>query len=70
MHRLQNMDPCEIVNVSCESGTDFLEEAGELTHLIGVLTTKNDISSNLDTFPVKAYSWAVFPNEGRFPFTL
>lgn len=45
MHRLQNMDPCEIVNVSCESGTDFLEKAGELTHLIGVLTTKNDISS-------------------------
>ena len=38
--------------------------------LIGVLTTKNDISSNLDTFPVKAHTWAVFPNEGIFPFTL
>ena len=48
----------------------ILEEAGELTHLIGVLTTKNDISSNLDTFPVKAHTWAVFPNEGIFPFTL
>ena len=52
------------------SDTNFLEEAGELTHLIGVLTTKNDISSNLDTFPVKAHTWAVFPNEGIFPFTL
>ena len=70
MHRLQNMAPYEIVNVSYESDTDFLEEAGELTHMIGVLTTKSDISSNLDTFPVKAYTWAVFPNAGTFPFTL
>ena len=70
MHRLQDMEPYEIVNVSYESDTDFLEEAGELTHMIGVLTTENDISSNLDTFPVKAYTWAVFPNEGAFPFTL
>ena len=70
MHRLQNIEPYEIVNVSYESDTDFLEEAGELTHLIGVLTTKNDIISNLDTFPVKAHTWAVFRNEGIFPFTL
>ena len=70
MHRLQNMAPYEIVNVSYESDTDFLEEAGELTHMIGVLTTKSDISSNLDTFPVKAYTWAFFPNAGTFPFTL
>ena len=38
--------------------------------MIGVLTTKNDIGSNLDTSPVKAYMWAVFLNEGPFPFTL
>ena len=47
MHRLQNIEPYEIVNVSYESDTDFLQEAGELTHLIGVLTTKNDISKNI-----------------------
>lgn len=70
MHRLQNIEPYETVNVSYESDTDFLEEAGELTHLVGVLTTKSNISSNLDTFPVKAHTWAVFPNEGIFPFTL
>ena len=70
MHRLQNIEPYETVNVSYESDTDFLEEAGELTHMIGVLTTKNDISSKLDTFSVKVYTWAVFPNEGTFPFTL
>lgn len=38
--------------------------------MIGVLTTKNDIGSNLGTSPVKAYTWAVFQNEGAFPFTL
>ena len=70
MHQLQNVEPYEIVNVSYESDTNFLEESGELTHLIGVLTTNNDISNNLDTFPVKAHTWAVFPNEGIFPFTL
>ncbi len=70
MHRLQNMEPCEIVNVSYESDTNFLKEAGELTHLIGVLTTKNDIGCSLDTHPMKACTWAVFPNEGIFPFTL
>lgn len=70
MHRLQNMAPYEIVNVSCESDTNFLEEAGDLTHLIGVLTTEIDQSDLLDTLSVKAYTWAVFPNEGPFPFTL
>ena len=35
MHRLQNMEPREVVNVSYESDTNFLEEAGELTHMIG-----------------------------------
>lgn len=67
MHRLQNTEPREIVNVSYESDTLFMEEAGELTHLIGVLTTRDDISGQLSTLPVKAHTWAVFPNEGLFP---
>ena len=70
MHRLQNIEPYEIVNVSYESDTNFLEESGQLTHLIGILTTKDSISNKLDTFSVNAYTWAVFPNEGIFPFTL
>lgn len=69
MHQLQNIEPYEIVNVSYESDTNFLEESGELTHLIGVLTTKSNVS-RLTTFSVKAHTWAVFPNQGAFPFTL
>ena len=70
MHRVQNTTPHEIVNVSYESDTNFLEEKGELTHMIGVLTTREDVSDCLETIPVPACTWAVFPNEGPFPFTL
>lgn len=56
MHRLKNIEPNEIVNVSYDSDTDFLEEKGQLTHLIGVLTTHEDISAQLD----KSMSLQVF----------
>ena len=35
MHRLQNMEPFEVVNVSYNSDTEFKKEEGYLTHLIG-----------------------------------
>lgn len=53
-----------------KSDSQFLEEAGELTHLIGVLTTEKTNNQNLDPLAMQAQSWAVFPNEGPFPFTL
>lgn len=70
MHSLQNIEPYEIVNASYEADADFLKEEGYLTHLIGVLTTENQISDLLEKVPVEAHTWAVFPNEGPFPSTL
>lgn len=70
MHSLQNMEPCEIVNASYDADADFLKEEGELTHLIGVLTTENNISEHLDIVHIEPCTWAVFPNEGPFPSTL
>lgn len=70
MHALQNVEPYEIVNVSYEADANFLKEEGYLTHMIGVLTTKNQVSDRLDVVPVEALTWAVFPNEGPFPSTL
>ena len=70
MHRLQDLEPRRVVNVSYASDTGFLEEAGELTHLIGVLTTRADIGCGLERLPMEAHTWAVFPNEGPFPETL
>lgn len=70
MHSLQNIEPYEIINASYEADANFLKEEGYLTHLIGVLTTENQVSYLLEKVPVKAYTWAIFPNEGPFPYTL
>lgn len=70
MRSLQNMAPNEIVNVSYDADADFLKEEGDLTHLIGVLTTEDRVSDLLAKVSVGACSWAVFPNEGAFPATL
>jgi len=70
MHTLQNIEPFEIVNASYDADANFLKEEGDLTHLIGILTTENKVSSLLEKVPVKACTWAIFPNEGPFPFTL
>ncbi|SFE99407.1 AraC family transcriptional regulator [Alteribacillus iranensis] len=70
MRSLQNIEPYEIVNASYHADANFLKEEGYLTHLIGVLTTENQVSDQLEKVPVEACTWAVFPNEGPFPSTL
>lgn len=70
MHTLQNIKPYEIINASYDADANFLKEEGDLTHLIGILTTENHVSDLLEKVPVKACTWAIFPNEGPFPSTL
>lgn len=70
MHALKNMEPRQIVNASYDSDTNFMKEEGSLTHLIGVLTTHEDVSDLLTKVPVEASTWAVFPAEGPFPTAL
>ncbi|WP_246202638.1 GyrI-like domain-containing protein [Virgibacillus doumboii] len=70
MHALQNIEPKKIVNASYDADANFLKEERDLTHLIGVLTTANEVNDRLDKVPVEACTWAVFPNEGPFPSTL
>lgn len=70
MHTLQNIEPREVVNASYNADANFLKEEGELTHMIGVLTTQEQISPILDKIRVEACTWAVFPSEGPFPATL
>ena len=70
MHALQNIDPYEIINASYDADANFLKEEGYLTHMIGVLTTEDKVSDQLEKIPVPACTWAVFPNEGPFPSTL
>ena len=70
MHALQNIEPYEIINASYDADADFLKEDGDLTHLIGILTTENQVSDLLEKVPVEACTWAIFPNEGPFPSML
>jgi len=70
MHSLQNIEPYEIVNSSYDADANFLKEEGDLTHLIGILTTENQVSDRLEKVPVEACTWAIFPNEGPFPSEL
>lgn len=70
MHTLQDIEPRQIVNASYDADAEFLKEEGGLTHLIGVLTTKQEVSERLSILPVESSTWAVFPNEGSFPETM
>ncbi len=70
MHALKNVEPYEVVNASYDADAGFIREEGELTHMIGVLTTREDVGHLLEKVPVPAATWAVFPNEGPFPETL
>src|SRR5699024_8354399 len=70
MHSLQNIEPYEIVNASYDADTNFLKEEGGLTHLIGVLTTKNQVSDLLYVVTDKVYTCAILPNERLFPSSL
>ena len=69
MRRIMDFDPREVVNVSWDSDTDFQREEGELTHLIGVLTTRpaEEVDAGLATLEASAGTWAVFPSDGPFP---
>lgn len=67
LRRLRDTAPEEIVNVSWDSDSGFREERGELTHMIGVLTSHTDIGTGLDSKEMPASLWAVFPCEGAFP---
>ena len=70
MHRLMDTEPRRVVNASWNSDTNFQEEAGELTHLIGVPTTARTAGENLELVDVPALTWAVFPNDGPHPETM
>lgn len=70
LHRLQDMEPRKVVNASWNSDTDFREESGLLTHLIGVPTTSTEAREGLELLEVPAGLWAVFPCDGPHPLRM
>ncbi len=67
MHRLMGMEPRRVINASWNSDTDFQEESGELTHLIGVATTSTEAAEGLDLVEVPVLTWAIFSSDGPYP---
>ena len=70
LHRLMDTEPRRVVNASWNSDTNFQEEGGELTHLLGVPTTEQTAGEGLELVEVPALTWAVFPNDGLYPETM
>lgn len=70
MHQLADLYPHQVLNVSYDFDDGYLEEKGDLTHMIGFATTKDNPFDDLEQLSIEESLWAIFPNEGPFPSTL
>ncbi len=70
MHLLSDMYPHQVLNASYQFDHERLEEKGELVHLIGFASTKQNPYNDLEQIEVAENTWAIFPNKGVFPNTL
>lgn len=70
MHKLGDLYPNQVINVSYGFDGDRLEEKGSLMHMIGFATTKENPYADLEMLAIEEHTWAIFPNKGPFPQTL
>ncbi|MDU5333345.1 AraC family transcriptional regulator [Enterococcus sp.] len=70
MHELEDLYPHQVLNASYNFDQDRSQETGELTHMIGIATTKDNPFSDLEQIHIPSHTWAIFPSEGIFPTTL
>lgn len=70
MHELGDLYPQRVLNASYAFDEARMEERGDLTHVIGFVTTKENHFADLTQLQVAKHTWAVFPNQGPFPQTL
>lgn len=70
LHELGDLYPQQVLNASFDFDEGRLAEKGQLTHLIGVASSKEIASPDLELIKIPAHTWAVFPNQGSFPQTL
>lgn len=70
MHTFDDVYPHQVVNASFDFQEGRTTEGGEMTHMIGFVTSQENTYEDLEQLSVPAHTWAVFPNEGPFPQTL
>lgn len=69
MHQLADLYPHQVLNVSYDFDDGYLEEKGNLTHMIGFATTQENPFDDLQQITIQESLWAIFPNQGPFPAT-
>ncbi|WP_334330069.1 AraC family transcriptional regulator [Companilactobacillus sp. HBUAS59699] len=67
MHDLADLEPMKPLNVSYDFDEGYLQEKGNLTHMIGMMTTKKNKYDDLETVNIPSSLWAIFPVQGNFP---
>lgn len=67
LHSYANIEPNNIVNASYQFDDGRMEEKGSLSHMIGVLTSKESGFEGFDVVEVPALTWAIFSSRGEFP---
>ncbi|GAB2572853.1 AraC family transcriptional regulator [Gracilibacillus alcaliphilus] len=67
MHRHANIEPKKVINASYNFDSDRMQEAGLLDHMIGMLTTEEDLFEDVDVLEVPSQTWAIFSSQGEFP---
>lgn len=70
MHNLGDVEPKQVLNASFNFDEGRTEEEGNLTHMIGFATTKENPYEDLEQLSIEAHTWAIFPNKGPFPDVL
>lgn len=70
LHHLMDQEPRQIVNASYQFDEGRMQEEGSLTHLIGVITSKENDFADFETVAVPEATWAIFPSQGSFPQAL
>lgn len=73
MRSVGDLYPQTIINASYQINNnqqELLNEDGNLLHVIGYASSKENTHSNLAQYEVPELTWAVFPNTGPFPQTL
>ncbi|KGR90408.1 AraC family transcriptional regulator [Ureibacillus massiliensis 4400831 = CIP 108448 = CCUG 49529] len=69
MHKLGDLYPHQVLNISYDFDEGYLEEKGYLTHMIGFATTQENPFDDLEQLSIEESLWAIFPNQGPFPAT-
>lgn len=70
MHELGDLYPQQVINASYDFSETRLIGKGELTQLIGFVSSKENPYPDLETVAVPAHTWVVFPSQGAYPQAL